>query len=68
MRLTVAICTWNRAALLDRTLAEFRKLALPPGLDWELVVVNNNSPDDTDRVIADRIAPSRSPKAESRTT
>ena len=29
-----------------------RQLTLPPGLDWELVVVNNNSPDDTDRVIA----------------
>ncbi len=57
MRLTVAICTWNRAALLDRTLAEFHKLALPPGLDWELVVVNNNSPDDTDRVIAAHTGP-----------
>ena len=52
MRLTVAICTWNRSALLDRTLAEFRKLTIPPGLDWELIVVNNNSTDDTDRVIA----------------
>ena len=57
MRLTVAICTWNRVALLDRTLAEFRKLTLPSGLDWELVVVNNNSPDDTDRVIAAHTGP-----------
>lgn len=52
MRLTVAICTWNRAALLDRTLAEFRNVAVPPGLTWELVVVNNNCTDDTDAVIA----------------
>lgn len=56
MRLTVAICTWNRAALLDRTLAEFRNLTLPPGLEWEIVVVNNNSPDDTDRVIESHAA------------
>jgi len=57
MRLTVAICTWNRAELLDRTLAEFRKLTLPPGLEWEVVVVNNNCTDDTDRVIAAHTGP-----------
>ncbi len=51
MIVTVAICTWNRAALLDRTLAHMRGLA-PPGAEWELLVVNNNSTDDTDAVIA----------------
>jgi glucosyl-dolichyl phosphate glucuronosyltransferase len=52
MRLTLAICTWNRAALLDRTLAEMHRLRIPRGVQWELVVVNNNCTDGTDRVIA----------------
>lgn len=52
MNATVAICTWNRAALLDRTLAKLRDLRVPTGLTWELLVVNNNSTDGTDAVIA----------------
>lgn len=52
MFVTVAICTWNRAALLDRVLAHLRLLRIPPGTDWEVLVVNNNSADDTDAVIA----------------
>jgi glycosyltransferase involved in cell wall biosynthesis len=55
VNVTVAICTWNRAALLDRTLARMRDLA-PPGVEWELLVVNNNSTDDTDAVIAKHAA------------
>jgi glycosyltransferase involved in cell wall biosynthesis len=50
--ISVAICTWNRAKLLDQTLAQMRKLAIPLGVDWELLVVNNNCTDDTDAVIA----------------
>ena len=49
---TVAICTWNRAPLLDRTLVEMRKLRIPPGVEWELLVMNNNCTDNTDQVIA----------------
>lgn len=52
MNVTVAICTWNRAALLDQTLARMRGLRVPPGVTWELLVVNNNCTDDTDAVIA----------------
>jgi hypothetical protein len=52
MQVTVAICTWNRAKLLDRTLAQMRELVIPSGLSWELLVVNNNCTDDTDAVIA----------------
>ncbi|HEV3204256.1 MAG TPA: glycosyltransferase, partial [Gemmataceae bacterium] len=48
---SVAICTWNRAKLLDQTLAEMRKLRLSANLKWELLVVNNNSTDETDEVI-----------------
>jgi len=52
MFVTVAICTLNRAESLRRTLAS---LAMRVGGDlaWELVVVNNNSTDHTDAVIAE---------------
>lgn len=49
---TVAICTWNRDHLLRQTLEEMTRLAVPAGLVWELLVVNNNCTDDTDGVIA----------------
>jgi glycosyltransferase involved in cell wall biosynthesis len=49
---TVVICTWNRAALLDQTLERLRQIRIPEGVRWELVVVNNNCTDHTDDVIA----------------
>ena len=51
MTATVAIGTWNRAALLDQTLARFRTLVPPPGASWELLVVNNHCTDETDAVV-----------------
>lgn len=52
MHVTVAICTWNRCELLRQTLERIASaLVVPPGLAWELLVVNNHSTDDTDRVI-----------------
>ncbi len=52
MDVTVAVCTWNRAALLDQTLEQMHRLTVPSALEWELLVVNNNCTDDTDAVIA----------------
>jgi len=52
VKITVAVCTWNRAALLAQTLERMRVLAVPPGATWDLLVVNNNSTDDTDAVLA----------------
>jgi glycosyltransferase involved in cell wall biosynthesis len=52
MKITVAICTWNRSALLGQTLEQMTKLSIPAGLEWELLVVNNNCSDATDEVIA----------------
>ncbi|CAN5348926.1 hypothetical protein BH11PLA2_BH11PLA2_41400 [soil metagenome] len=51
MDVTIAICTWNRAAMLDRLLAELHALTIPPGLTWEVVVVNNCCTDNTDDII-----------------
>ena len=51
--LSVAICTWNRSALLRETLDALTALDVPPQLRWELVVVNNNCTDGTPRVLHD---------------
>ena len=52
MLITIAICTYNRADSLSRTLQSLAAMRLPPRVDWEVVVVNNNSTDHTDAVIA----------------
>lgn len=57
-RVTVAICTWNRAALLDQTLTHFCRLSIPKDVEWELLLINNNSTDNTEEVtrsFADRL-------------
>jgi glycosyltransferase involved in cell wall biosynthesis len=52
MHITVAICTWNRARLLDETLSSMHRLIIPDGVRWEVVVVDNNSTDETSAVLA----------------
>lgn len=47
---TIAICTWNRAPLLARTLASLGRL-LPPPVGVEILVVDNGSTDDTAAVV-----------------
>lgn len=49
--LTVAICTYNRAESLRRTLTSLSAMQLPCDFEWEVVVVNNNCTDHTDSVI-----------------
>lgn len=51
-RATVAICTRNRARLLDRTLASLTALRWPYAAPWALLVVDNGSTDDTQAVCA----------------
>jgi len=58
VRVEIAICTWNRSALLARTLEQLATLGQPEGADWRLLVVNNNSTDNTADVLqsfADRL-------------
>ena len=50
-RITTAICTWNRSKSLIATLLSLRQLTIPPGIDWELLIVNNNCTDDTNKVV-----------------
>lgn len=45
--ITVAICTRNRARILDRTLESLEGVEPPDGVAWEVLVVDNGSTDDT---------------------
>ena len=51
-RVAVVICTFNRAGLLEKTLSSFLLLRVPHSLQWELLVVNNGSTDETESVCA----------------
>jgi len=51
--ITVAICTFNRAESLRRTLDSVAAMRLPSDLAWEIVIVNNNSTDHTNDVIGE---------------
>jgi glycosyltransferase involved in cell wall biosynthesis len=52
MDVSVCICTWNRAEDLRRTLKTLRALRVPDSIQWELLVVDNNSNDHTQDVCA----------------
>jgi glycosyltransferase involved in cell wall biosynthesis len=51
MKITIAICTWNRCRLLRQTLNSLTALSVPAGTDWEVLVVDNRSTDSTPHVI-----------------
>ena len=51
MRLTIIICTWNRAALLRQTLETLRAQDATESVDMEILVVDNNSADKTPHVV-----------------
>jgi glycosyltransferase involved in cell wall biosynthesis len=53
MRLTVIIPTYNRAKLLAQTLQSLADAQLPADLGLEILVVNNNSTDETEGVVKD---------------
>src|SRR5260370_20743117 len=56
MDLTVIICTWNRARSLAAGLRSLEASIVPNGLEWEVLVVDNNSKDDTRAVCESFIA------------
>lgn len=51
MDASIVVCTYNRADSLSETLEALRKLTTPEGVAWEVVVVDNNSKDDTRAVV-----------------
>ena len=50
---TVLVCTYNRARLLRETLAAMQAMSPPSDCSVEIIVVDNNSTDDTRLVIAE---------------
>jgi glycosyltransferase involved in cell wall biosynthesis len=51
IELDVVVCTYNNAPSLDLTLAALRAQRVAGGVDWRIVVVDNNCTDDTHAVI-----------------
>lgn len=51
MSITVAVCTYNRAESLRRTLESFTQQTVLLSAQWQLWIVDNNSDDHTKRII-----------------
>ena len=47
----LVICTYNNARLLEQTLGSLMNQQVPPGIDWRILVVNNNCTDSTPHVV-----------------
>jgi glycosyltransferase involved in cell wall biosynthesis len=61
IELDVVVCTYNNAPSLDLTLAALRAQRVGGGVDWRIVVVDNNCTDDTEDVVARHAAESPVP-------
>ena len=53
MNISVIISTSNRCESLEKALQSVAASSLPDGLQWEVMVVDNNSHDRTSDVVAD---------------
>ena len=53
MDASIIVCTYNRAESLCDTLGALKAQQPAAGREWEVIVVDNNSKDDTRRVIAE---------------
>lgn len=51
MNITVILCTYNRSETLRQSLASAASLILPESVEWEVLVVDNNSVDQTRSVV-----------------
>lgn len=50
MKVSIILCTWNRSKSLRAVLDDLQTLTVPPGVEWEVLIVDNNSSDDTQAV------------------
>jgi len=51
MNITIILCTYNRCESLAKTLDSIAALRLPESVEWEVLVVDNNSTDRTREVV-----------------
>lgn len=51
MKLSVILCTYNRSESLAKALESIASSTLPDSVDWEVLVVDNNSTDQTEAVV-----------------
>jgi glycosyltransferase involved in cell wall biosynthesis len=51
VKITVILCTYNRCRSLARALSSAAALNMPDSVEWEVLVVDNNSRDDTRKVV-----------------
>ncbi len=51
MKLDVVVPTYNRSRLLKRAILSLLEAPIPPGLEVTILVVDNNSKDDTEQVV-----------------
>src|SRR6202022_4391827 len=51
MNITVILCTYNRAHSLSKALESAANLAVPSSIAWEVLVVDNNSNDETPKIV-----------------
>jgi glucosyl-dolichyl phosphate glucuronosyltransferase len=51
MNITVILCTYNRCQSLAKALASVARSVMPESVDWDVLVVDNNSKDQTRKVV-----------------
>src|ERR1700676_1714473 len=51
VKLTVIVCTYNRSRSLEKLLRSLIAITLPADVEWEVLIVDNNSSDDTRDVV-----------------
>ena len=50
MDVSVILCTYNRCRSLSNALTSLAASIMPAGMDWDILVVDNNSTDETRKV------------------
>ena len=53
MKITAILCTYNRSKSLATALDSIASQTLPESVEWEVLVVDNNSRDQTREVVED---------------
>jgi glucosyl-dolichyl phosphate glucuronosyltransferase len=51
VNITVILCTFNRCRMLEKALESVAGSSLPDSVDWEVLIVDNNSTDQTSDVV-----------------